>query len=133
MKNSIEIVKRIYEYFQTGNIPGILNELSDDATFKHPTNPKLVPFGGVFKGKEEITNFFKAITKSLQTTKFETLNFIQENNQVKNEVIHEAVVKNTGKRFSIKALFIWNFNDNGEISNWNCKEGNFSDIDQAFL
>jgi ketosteroid isomerase-like protein len=46
-----ETLKAMYDAFATGNIPFILETISEDFTWKDPSDPSVVPFGGLRKGK----------------------------------------------------------------------------------
>jgi ketosteroid isomerase-like protein len=47
-----ETVKTIYDAFANGNIPFIIDQVSENFTWQDPCDPSIVPFGGKFQGKE---------------------------------------------------------------------------------
>ena len=124
-------VQRIYACFAQGDVPGILACLSDDVTFFNGSDPLVSPFGGEFKGKNEVIRFFTNLGATTQTTHFAPSNFRTENGSILNEVQHDGIVLATGKPFSVHALFSWKFNDAGLAVDWK-GTGDFSSINQAF-
>lgn len=124
-------VQEIYACFAQGNVPGILSRLADNVTFFNGSDPKIAPFGGEFKGKDEVIRFFTNLGTSVQTTYFMPSNFREENGKVLNDVQHDGIVTSTGKIFSVNVLFTWEFNDAGEAVDWR-GTGDFSSMNQAF-
>lgn len=70
MNTNTEIVKQAYADFLQGNIPALVEKMSDDVVWELPASAE-VPFSGVFKGKDGVMRFFKEIA---------TLNDFQEFN-----------------------------------------------------
>ncbi len=129
--NNIATVQQIYACFTQGDVPGILAKLADNVTFFNGSDPKVAPFGGEFKGKNAVIQFFTALGTSTQTTHFEPSNFREEGGKILNDVRHDGIVTATNKPFSVKVLFSWEFNDAGLATDWK-GTGDFSSINQAF-
>jgi uncharacterized protein len=131
MSNNLETVQQIYAYFGQGNVPGILSKMSDDASITHGADPKIAPFGGTFKGKDALVNFFTALGTNTQTTNFVPSNFRVEGNQVINQVIHDGIARSTNKPYHVEVSFVWTFNEKGEAID--CTNiGDFSSMNAAF-
>lgn len=60
MKTNIEIVRQAYADFLQGNIPGLLDALSDNIEWELPASAH-VDFSGVFKGKQQVLHFLKVL------------------------------------------------------------------------
>lgn len=131
MHNNMATVQQIYACFGQGDVPGILAKLADQVRFFNGADPAVAPFGGVFNGKDGVTNFFTALGSTTQTTLFEPSNFREEGNKVINDVRHDGFVRSTNKPFSVRASFSWTFNDRGEVLDW-AGTGDFSSINAAF-
>ncbi len=131
MSNNIKTVQAIYACFAKGDVPGILSRCADNVSFFNGSDPAVSPFGGLFKGKKEVIRFFTALGTTTQTLNFVPSNFREENGKVINEVQHDGIVTITGKSFSVKAQFTWEFNEAGLALDWK-GTGNFSSINQAF-
>ena len=131
MSNNLSTVQKIYACFGQGDVPGILAELADNVTFFNGSDPTVAPFGGEFKGKEGVIRFFTHLGSTTRTTHFEPSNFKADGNRVTNEVQHDGVVTVTGKPFSVKALFSWEFDETGKAVDWK-GTGDFSSMNAAF-
>ncbi|NUO01149.1 MAG: nuclear transport factor 2 family protein [Saprospiraceae bacterium] len=132
MSNNLSTVQQIYACFTQGNVPGILAKLSDDVTFFNGSDPAVAPFGGEFKGKDGVIQFFNGLGLTTQTTAFVPENFREDGNKVVNEVRHDGIVTATGHPFSVNAEFVWTFDDKGMVTDWK-GTGDFSSINAAFL
>ena len=130
MSNNLSTVQQIYAYFGQGDVPGILAKLADNVTFFNGADPSVAPFGGEFKGKEGVAQFFTALGGSLETTHFEPTNFQANGNQVTNDVRHDGIASATGKTFSVRIPFVWTFNERGEATDWK-GVGDFASINAA--
>ncbi len=131
MSNNLATVQKIYACFGQGDVPGILAELADNVTFFNGADPAVAPSGGEFKGKDGVVRFFTALGSTTQTTHFEPSNFRVEGARVINDVLHDGIVTTTGKPFSVKASFIWTFDDAGKAVDWK-GTGDFSSMNNAF-
>jgi len=62
---ALNIVKNIYtEADRTGNMLPIFNSLAEDVIF-HSTIPEGTPISGIFKGKQNVINFYKNLLPSV--------------------------------------------------------------------
>jgi ketosteroid isomerase-like protein len=62
-----ETVTRIFEAFGRGDVPYILDQLADDATFVSHLEP-IVPWAGEYSGKERVAGYFQAIGGTVDVT-----------------------------------------------------------------
>ena len=77
MKTNLEIIKQAYTNFSQGNIPAILDVLSDNMEWELPKSAH-VDFSGVFTGKEQALNFFQHIAAENDFTEFSPDTFIAD-------------------------------------------------------
>jgi hypothetical protein len=104
-----ETVKALYDAFATGNIPYIIESVSDDFTWQDPSDPKVVPFGGFHKGKTGMIEFFQKIGESTETTLWQVDNYISEGEMVVAEGKHGFQSKKTGKSAILEWSMVWKF------------------------
>lgn len=130
MNNNISTVQQIYACFGQGDVPGILAKLADNVTFFNGADPSVAPFGGEFKGKDGVVQFFTALGGSIETTHFEPTNFQSNGNRVTNDVRHDGIARATGKAFSVNIPFVWTFNERGEAASWD-GSGDYSSLNAA--
>jgi uncharacterized protein len=130
MANNLSTVQQIYACFGQGDVPGILAQLADNVTFFNGADPAVAPFGGTFRGKEGVTQFFVALGSTLETTYFEPTNFQASGDRVTNDVRHDGIARSTGKAFSVSIPFVWTFNEQGQVTNWD-GSGDYSSVNAA--
>ncbi|HEY0320268.1 MAG TPA: nuclear transport factor 2 family protein [Pyrinomonadaceae bacterium] len=80
-KENIEVVQKAYQSFKSGNIPALLNLLSDDVTWQLPEMEN-VPFGGLREGREQVAEFFATLGGSQESLSFEPREFVAQNDKV---------------------------------------------------
>jgi ketosteroid isomerase-like protein len=103
-----EIVHRMYSDFGQGNIPGILNVISDDVIFDTP-GPALIPWAGIRNGKAGAMDFFKQVGDSTTYEKFEPQTFIAEGDKVVAIGLAHFTSKTTGKKGVSSWIMVWTF------------------------
>ena len=67
MSDNVERVEAIFEAFGRGDVPFILDNLTDDVRFASYLDPS-VPWAGEFVGKERVMEFFQAIGGAIEVT-----------------------------------------------------------------
>jgi uncharacterized protein len=110
--SNVEIAQKGYKYFAEGNIAGLLEEVVDPACeWLIAGDPRVLPYAGRFRGKEEIAGFFQRLVTTVNYTKFEPTDFIDGGDTV--TVIGEAVgtFKSTGKTASDRWVHIARYRD----------------------
>lgn len=121
-----------YSHFLQGDIPAVLALCSEDIVWKHGANPHIVPFGGVYEGKQGVLRFFETVSQSVQITRFEPHHFAAESNSVSNDVHVELTAKATGKTLYLPESSIWTFGEDGRIVQYETC-GDMSALERAFL
>ncbi len=129
--SNLSTVQSIYEAFGKGDIPTILANLSDNAVWNHYGNPSIIPFAGIYNGKDEILQFFQKLGQNMQFASFQPHNFREEDNQVINDVTMEATAIPTGKSATTTVKFTWTFDDSGKVKHWK-NEGGLDVIEGMF-
>ena len=95
-----EIAQALYGYFGEGNIPAILDSLTDDIKWTCPGPTEILPYARVYKGKQQVGEFFRLINENKEFPKFEPREFIAEGNKVVCLGYWDAKSKKTGKPYS---------------------------------
>jgi ketosteroid isomerase-like protein len=106
-----ETLKAMYEAFATGNIPFILETVSEDFTWQDPSDPAVVPFGGVHKGRAGLMDFFQKLGGSTETTLWQVDDYVNEGEMVVAEGKHGFQSKKTGKSALLEWSMVWKFKD----------------------
>jgi ketosteroid isomerase-like protein len=117
MKSNLEIIQSGYNNFLQGNIPALVELLSDDITWELPKSAE-VPFSGVFKGKNGVLEFFQQIAATNDFHEFNVTDFISEGDKVIALGNLRATSKTTGKTSSNKWAHFWQLKDGKVIRHY---------------
>ena|ERR1051326_7942200 len=111
-----ETVKALYDAFATGNIPFILENISENFTWKDPSDPSLVPFGGEHKGRNGMMNFFQKLDGSTNITLWEVNDYVSEGNRVVAQGKHGFQSRKTGKNALLEWTMVWKLENGIPVS-----------------
>jgi ketosteroid isomerase-like protein len=90
------LVQTAYAEFKKGDIPSLLDRLTDDISWITPYPREIVPFGGHRTGKHSVQTFFEQLSGSYEITKFEPHDFVASGDRVVAMVKIAGVVRDTG-------------------------------------
>jgi len=110
MKTNLEIVKEGYANFLQGNIPALVNSLSDNIEWELPASAR-ASFSGVFKGKDGVMNFFENVGEDNEFSDFAVDTYIADGDYVVALGHLTAMAKTTGKTSSNKWAHVWQLKD----------------------
>ena len=99
-----------------GTFPYIIDAVSEDFTWKDPSDPSLVPFGGEHKGKAGMMNFFQQIGDSTELTLWEVNNYVGDEDVVVAEGKHGFRSKKTGKNALLEWSMVWRFQNGKPVA-----------------
>ena len=109
MKTNKETVEALYNAFGQGNIPFILDAVSEEFTWTDPSNPAILPQGGTHVGKSGFLRFFEKLGEKVDTTHFVVENYLAEGNTVVASGKHGVRIKTSGKEHTNHWIMIWDF------------------------
>jgi uncharacterized protein len=116
---NVETVQAMYDAFVRGDIPAILENVSDDVHWEEwPDNTAQkagVPWLQPRRGKEGVTEFFRALTQ-LDFKEFTVLSIMGNGNKVASELVVDAVVKTNGHHYRDEQVHVWTFDDSGRVT-----------------
>ena len=106
-----ESVQALYDLFGQGNVPAILDLVTDDITWTCPGPTDILPYAQVYHGKKGVAEFFKLIYANKDFPKFEVKELIEEDNKVVALGHWDAKSKKTGKPYSGDWAMVFYFRD----------------------
>lgn len=115
-----QIVQKLYENFGKRDIPAIIDMLADDAEFHDSASlwidgkPHVVPFAGVYKGKESMPGFFAKMGETTEILKFEPVKFFENGNHVIALINLKGRFKTDGTEGESLWVMLWEI-ENGKI------------------
>lgn len=116
MENNAQIVQQSYDKFTSGDVPGLLNFLSEDIEWITP-DIENAPFAGTRNGRGEVGEFFKLLAEAEETTKFEPAEFIVQGDRVVVLGKYGATVLSTNRSYETDFVHIFSVKD-GKITSF---------------
>lgn len=119
MNNNLQTINRIYEAFGKGDIPSIIESLSENVQWEqwadNSAQKQNVPWLQARQGKEGTIEFFKSLA-NLEILDFQVLSIMSNDQQVAVEFIIEANVPATGGHYRDEEMHLWTFDAQGKVS-----------------
>ena len=110
-----EVVADIYAAFSRGDLPTILSHLDANVLWETMGQSSNIPYGGVFKGANEVPNFFIRLRDSFEMTVFNVNEILQSGNVVTAYGFHKGKGIKSGIVSETIWAMRWEFNDDGQI------------------
>jgi ketosteroid isomerase-like protein len=95
--DNIKTIKTVYEAFGRGDVPAILDAVSDDVDWAAETNSTVAPWYGVRHGKSGVAAFFDAFASMMDVEEFTPISFAANETDVLTVVRFRAKVRATGR------------------------------------
>ncbi len=109
-------IKQCYERFGSGDIPGLLQQCSDDIDWTVPEIEN-APFAGARHGRESVGEFFSLLAQAEDITDFEPREFIAQGDRVVVLGRSTATVRSTGRHYSTEWVHVCTVKD-GKMTNF---------------
>ena len=111
---NVDVVQQGYEAFGRGDIPAVLELLTDDVEWTEQ-GPSVIPFAGTFRGREGIAEFFTLLDETLEFEQFEPRKFVGQGDTVVVVGYERGLVKPTGRTFEQEWAHVYTLRD-GKIA-----------------
>ncbi|NOT60293.1 MAG: nuclear transport factor 2 family protein [Acidobacteria bacterium] len=96
--NNVQVIQTAFACFAQGDVPGILNTLTDDVTW-HVAPVENAAYTGTRHGKAGAAEFFSMMAAAEDTLKFEPREFIAQDDKVVVVGHYEGRAKATGRTY----------------------------------
>jgi ketosteroid isomerase-like protein len=113
--DNVKTIQAVYEAFGRGDLPAILDALTDDVDWASSVSSTEVPWWGVRHGKDEVTDFFVKLAESTEVLEFTTLEIMGEGDTVLTVVRYRVKARATGREAEMLLHHYWKFRD-GKIA-----------------
>jgi hypothetical protein len=98
MASNVEATRKAYESFQRGDIPSLIRDLIDDrCTWVIPGPRDILPWAGIFNGKQGVANFFTQVGANFEFSEFAPREMIEQGDTVVVLGTATGRAKKTGK------------------------------------
>jgi ketosteroid isomerase-like protein len=105
---------QFFEKFGTGNVNDINSLLTDDVEFHVIGRPGVVPFAGMYKGKDEVLAYLNSFIGANDLVDL-IIQFhlcdVNKSNRISSHVNITSEVRSTGKRYDLEFLYKWELDD----------------------
>jgi len=110
VRTNAEVVQGTYEAVGRGDIPALLDLLTDDVewTFR---GPSMIPFSGTRRGREGVVEFFSLVGENLEFQEFEPREFVAQGDTVVVLGFERSLVKLTGRTFEQEWAHVYRLRD----------------------
>jgi uncharacterized protein len=99
MDSNSRIIEDLYAAFVRGDVPFILERITDDVRFENSDSPE-IPHSGVYTGKDAVTRFFNDLGGALDVTSFDPATYLASGDEVMTTGAWSCVARATGKAFT---------------------------------
>ncbi|MBU1288521.1 MAG: nuclear transport factor 2 family protein [Alphaproteobacteria bacterium] len=98
-RTALEAAQEFYASVHAGDFDRLFNALSEDCCIEF-YGPSIIPFSGIFKGKEKCKIFFGHVANDVVIEEFSQAEFITERDMVAVTGRLQMVLKATGRLYS---------------------------------
>jgi ketosteroid isomerase-like protein len=105
-QGNLAVILRVYDAFQHGDIPAILNLLDPQAELQFE-GPSAIPWAGHRHGREGWAEFFQAVAEHLEDITLRMEPFAVQGDHVVAAGRYRARVKATGKHIDSPLIHLW--------------------------
>jgi uncharacterized protein len=114
-EENVETAKEGYAAFGRGDVPAILELLTDDIEWIEPGPADVIAAAGTYRGKEEVAGFFATLAENAEIHRFEPHEFIAQGDHVVVLIHSESTVKSTGRKVTNHVAHVWAF-EGGKVA-----------------
>ena len=111
-EDNIETIRTVYEAFQLGDVPAILDHLADDVDWAAEAAGTGAPWYGVRIGKDAVAAFFTAFAEAMEPEEFTPVAYAGNDDGQVMSIVHMKVkARATGKRAEMDLHHWFQFRD----------------------
>ena len=108
---NLQIIKKIYDGFEFGDMEAILKDMSEDVTWLHPGNSEQIPFAGKFQGKAGVKRFFETAFEQIDVLEQKIKSFVEGEDKVIVIGYEHMKVKKTGLEYKSNWVHLYTLAD----------------------
>ena len=120
MSDNVELIRECFDAFGRGDAEFIVARVSDDVDWRHTGGPE-IPYGGSYKGRAGVGEFFSKIGASLDVLKWEPRHVLPAGDEVVATGMWMAKARPTGRTFTAAWAMVFGVR-NGKIASFRVVE-----------
>ena len=110
VRMNAEVVQETYVAVSRGDIPALLDLLTDDVQWTFQ-GPSVIPFAGTRRGREGVAEFFSLVEGNLEFQEFEPREFVAQGDTMVVLGFERSLVKPTGRTFEQEWAHVYKLRD----------------------
>ncbi len=110
VRTNVDVVQETYEAVGRGDIPALLDLLTDDVEWTLQ-GPSVIPFAGTRRGREGVAEFFSLVGGNLEFERFEPREFVAQGDTVVVLGYERSLIKPTGRTFEQEWAHVYKLRD----------------------
>jgi uncharacterized protein len=110
-----QLVMQAYQLFKDNDIQGMLALYADEIEWQG-VESELIPFAGVYRGREQVSRFFSELAQAQDVMMFEPQTFIAEDDKVAVTGQSSWRVKSTGQTYDNPWAHVFTIRDGKVVS-----------------
>ncbi len=119
-RTNVDVVQETYEAVGRGDIPALLDHLTDDVDWALQ-GPSVIPFAGTRREREGVAAFFSLVGKNLEFQQFEPREFVVQGDTVVVVGYERSLIKPTGRTLEQEWAHVYTLRD-GKIAKFRAFE-----------
>ncbi len=119
-RTNVDVVQENYEAVGRGDIPAVLDLLTDDVEWTLQ-GPSAIPFAGTRRGREGVAEFFSLVGENLEFQQFEPREFVVQGDTVAVLGYERSLIKPTGRTLEQEWAHVYTLRD-GKIAKFRAFE-----------
>ena len=105
-QQNVELVKKGYAAFGTGDIEALLDLFADDIEWTTPSI-KGSPFGGTYRGRGQVAEFFASLAAAEDIQEFTQEDYVAQDDKVVVTGRSKALVRSTGRTLGFEYVHVF--------------------------
>ncbi len=114
-EENTETIQAVYRAFGRGDVPAVLDAVTNDVDWATETSSTVAPWYGVRHGKDGVASFFEAFGSTMEVQEFNPYAFAANDSEVHTVVRCRATNRTTGKTIDHDLHHFFRFRD-GKIA-----------------
>jgi uncharacterized protein len=127
VRTNVDVVRETYEAVGRGDIPALLELLTDDVEWTLQ-GPSALPFAGTRYGREGVAEFFSLVGETVEFQQFEPREFVAQGDTVVVLGFERNLMKSTGHAFEQEWAHVYTLRD-GKIAKFLALEDTAAYVD----
>ncbi len=109
-RTNVEVVQETYEAVGRGDIPALLDLLTNDVEWTFQ-GPSVIPFAGTRRRREGVAEFFSLVGENLEFERFEPREFVAQGETIVVLGFERSRIKPTGRTFEQEWAHVYKLRD----------------------